>query len=74
MENEATPAHQELRGRVAKDVAEIRAIQAVKAFAKENDLTVDEALEQLEEAMCCEGHESIGGPIGSVTFCDGSCR
>lgn len=24
--------------------------------------------------LACEGHESLSGPIGNVTYCDGSCR
>jgi hypothetical protein len=26
------------------------------------------------EELVCEGHESTAGPIGNVTYCDGSCR
>lgn len=26
------------------------------------------------EAPECYGHESLNGPIGSTTYCDGSCR
>lgn len=27
-----------------------------------------------EDERVCEGHESLDGPIGNVTFCDGSCN
>lgn len=69
-----TAAQVEMATRNRKEVALENAIKAVKAFAKENELTVEGALVSLEEAMLCEGHESTSGSIGSVIYCDGTCR
>lgn len=50
------------------------AVAAVRKLAKAYDCTMTEALELLEEETTCQGHESLDGPIGNLTYCDGTCR
>ncbi len=35
---------------------------------------IQDALQWAIDAEQCEGHETTRGPIGSVFYCDGSCR
>lgn len=52
----------------------------VTAWRIEDGKDVDEAWQEIEKGavyeddVLCEGHESTGGPIGNVVYCDGMCR